>query len=150
MQVFKVSDKTFKNNLATKVLDDLFDYIDKEFREKVLNNLNNDIFFTVQTEYGFSGFISLLDEGDILTINFIGIFKNFARQKSGQTLIKAAVDFAKANKKKAIIVTIKDDSSQDINYLKTRRFFTKMGFSKLAKIDSIGYFNLSLVMGYIV
>lgn len=150
MQVFKVSDKTFKNNLANKVLDDLFDYVDKEFREKVLNNLNNDIFFTVQTEYGFSGFISLLDEGDILSINFMGIFKNFARQKSGQTLIKAAIDFAKANKKKAIIVTIKDDSSQDINYLKTRRFFTKMGFSKLAKIDSIGYFNPSLVMGYIV
>lgn len=150
MQIFKVSDMNFKTNLTNKVLSDLDEYLDLTIKQNVINNLSKSIYFTAQSEYGFNGFISLLDEGEILKIDFIGVFKTFTRQKTGKTLINAAIDFARGNKKKALVVTIKDDLSGDINYLKTRRFFTKMGFVKLATINSNEFFNPALVMGYIL
>ncbi len=150
MQVFKVSDINFKTNLTNKILLDLPEYVDQTIKENVINNLSKSIYFTAQSEYGFNGFISLIDEGEILKIDFIGVFKTFARQKTGKTLVNAALDFARGNKKKAVVITIKDDTSGDVNYLKTRRFFTKMGFVKLATINSNEYFNPALVMGYIL
>ncbi len=150
MQVFKVSDKNFKTNLTNKILTDLSEYTDPDLKNKVIKNLDNSIYFTAQSEYGFGGFISLLDEDSILRIDFIGVFKAFTRQKIGKTLINATIDYARANKKKMIVISIKDDNSGDINYLKTRRFFTKMGFVRIASINSTEFFNPTLVMGYIL
>ena len=150
MKVFKVNDLSFKNNLTNKILNDLPEYLDSSTKERILSNLDKNIYFTTQTEYGFSGFASLVDNETVLNIDFIGVFKNFHRQKSGQALIKAVLDYARVNKKKAIIINIKDDSSMDQNYLKTRRFLTKMGFVKLCVIDSESFFNPTLVMAYIL
>lgn len=150
MQVFKVNDINFKNSLTPKILSDLNDYFDIEMKKRIISNLSKDIYFALQDNYGFQGFISLLDNDNFLEIDGIGVFKNFHRQKAGQGLIKASIDYAKINKKKGIIIKIKDDSSKDINYLKTRRFFTKMGFNNLTVINSTDYLNPCLVMIYII
>lgn len=150
MQVFKVNDINFKKSLTEKILNDLSEYFDSSMKNRIMNNLDKDNYFAVQDSYGFSGFVSLIENGKILEIDGLGVFKAFHRQKSGQALIKACIDFAKINKKKAISIKIKDDSSKDISYLKTRRFLTKMGFINLAVVPSTDFLNPCLIMIYII
>ena len=150
MQVFKVNDLKFKESFTVKVLNDLDLYFDSNMKENILKNLNSNAYFAVQDNYGFEGFISLINREATLEIDAIGVLKSAKRTKCGTSLIKAAIDFAKVNKKKLITINIKDDSSKDINYLKTRRFLTKMGFVNLTTINSTGFISPTLVMSYII
>jgi GNAT superfamily N-acetyltransferase len=150
MQVYKVSDLKFKTVLTTKVLNELTEYFDSSMKENILSNINNDIYFTVADSYGYQGFISLKENDDTLEIKGLGVMKNSQRQKLGQALIKASIDYAKVNNKKLISINIKDDSSKDINYLKTRRFLTKMGFKNVTILTTDTFLNPTLVMVYII
>ena len=150
MQVFKVNDNNFKKSLTSKILNELDDYYDINMKNNILSNLENSVYFTVQHNYGYQGFISLSENSNILTIDGIGVSASQVRQGCGKALIKASIDYARINKKKLLVVKIKDDSSKDINYLKTRRFFTKMGFINLTVINSNEFLNPCLVMAYIL
>ena len=59
MQVFKVNDLKFKESFTVKVLNDLDLYFDSNMKENILKNLNSNVYFAVQDNYGFEGFISL-------------------------------------------------------------------------------------------
>ncbi len=146
MQVFKVNDINFKTSLTNKILNDLNEYFDDSMKNKIINGLDKNIYFAVQDSYGFTGFVSLNDTNKLLEIEGLGVFKTFHRQKSGQALIKACIDYARINRKKGIVIKIKDDSSHDQSYLKTRRFLTKMGFINACVIDSNSFLNPCLVM----
>ncbi|MCR5786509.1 MAG: GNAT family N-acetyltransferase [Acholeplasmatales bacterium] len=150
MQVFKVNDIKFKESLTKKILSELDEYFDLNMKNQIMANLSKDIYFTVQHNYGYQGFISLNENSETLTIDGIGISKVVTRQGCGKALIQASIDYAKINKKKLIIVKIKDDSSKDINYLKTRRFFTKMGFINLTVVNTNDFLNPCLIMAYIL
>jgi len=150
MQVFKVNDLNFKKSLTSKILDDLNDYFSQEMKSDILTNLEKNSYFAVKDNYGFEGFVSLNDRQESFEINGIGVLKSAFRNRCGCSLIKACIDFARINNKKLITINIKDDSSNDINYLKTRRFFTKMGFCNLTVINSNEFLNPCLVMAYIL
>lgn len=150
MQVFKVNDLKFKESLTRKILNDLSEYFDDYMKNEISSSLDSNIYFAVQDNYGFEGFISLKEKEASLEIDAIGVLKSAQRMKCGQALIKAAIDFAKINKKRIITINIKDDSSKDINYLKTRRFFTKMGFNNLTVVNTDNFINPLLVMAYII
>lgn len=148
MQVYKVSDIKFQGILTKKVLDDLSEYYTEEMKEHILSNISKYVYFTVADSYGYQGFIALEQKEDSLEIKALGVLKASMRRKLGSALIKAAKDYAKVNNKKIVSINIKDDSSKDVNYLKTRRFLSKLGFVNITVIESI--LGPILVMGYIL
>lgn len=148
MQVYKVSDIKFQGILTKKVLDDLPEYYSEEMKDEILSNISKYVYFTVADSYGYQGFIALDQKEDSLEIKALGVLKASMRRKLGSALIKAAKDYAKVNNKKLVSINIKDDSSKDVNYLKTRRFLSKLGFINITVIES--YEGPILVMGYIL
>ncbi len=148
MQVYKVSDIKFQSILTKKVLDDLSEYYTEEKKTEILSNISKYVYFTVADSYGYQGFIALDQKEDSLEIKALGVLKASMRRKLGLALIKAAKDYAKVNNKKLVSINIKDDSSKDVNYLKTRRFLSKLGFINITVIES--YEGPILVMGYIL
>lgn len=148
MQVYKVSDIKFKDLLTKKVLADLEEYFPLDMQEEILTNINNYVYFTVADSYGYQGFIALQEKDNTLEIKALGVLKARQRTKLGNALIKACVDYAKINNKKLISINIKDDSSKDQNYLKTRRFLTKIGFVNITVLET--EYAPILVMGYII
>ncbi len=148
MQVYKVSDIKFKNILTDKVLKDLEEYFTLSMQEDIKTHINDYVYFTVADSYGYEGFVALEECTDTLEIKAIGVLKSRQRTKLGSALIKASVDYAKLKNKKLISINIKDDSSKDLNYLKTRRFLTKLGFSNITVINTIE--APILVMGLII
>ncbi len=148
MQVYKVSDIKFQGILTKKVLDDLSEYYTEEMKEEILSSISKYVYFTVADSYGYQGFIALEQKEDSLEIKALGVLKASMRRKLGSALIKAAKDYAKVNNKKLVSINIKDDSSKDVNYLKTRRFLSKLGFINITVIES--YEGPILVMGYIL
>ncbi len=148
MQVYKVSDIKFKNILTDKVLKDLEEFFTLFMQEDIKTHINDYVYFTVADSYGYEGFVALEERADTLEIKAIGVLKSRQRTKLGSALIKASVDYAKLKNKKLISINIKDDSSKDLNYLKTRRFLTKLGFSNITVINTIE--APILVMGLII
>lgn len=148
MQVYKVSDIKFQSILTKKVLDDLSEYYTEEKKTEILSNISKYVYFTVADSYGYQGFIALDQKEDSLEIKALGVLKASMRRKLGSALIKAAKDYAKVNNKKLVSINIKDDSSKDVNYLKTRRFLSKLGFINITVIESCE--GPILVMGYIL
>ncbi len=136
MQVYKVSDIKFKNLLTKKVLADLEEYFPLNMQEEILQNINDYVYFTVADSYGYQGFIALKELDNTLEIKAIGILKARQRTKLGSALIKASIDYAKVNNKKLISINIKDDSSKDPDYLKTRRFLSKQGFVNITVLET--------------
>ena len=136
MQVYKVSDIKFKNLLTKKVLADLEEFFPLNMQEEILQNINDYVYFTVADSYGYQGFIALKELDNTLEIKAMGVLKARQRTKLGSALIKASVDYAKVNNKKLISINIKDDSSKDPNYLKTRRFLSKQGFANVTVLET--------------
>ena len=139
MQIFKIDDFNFKRNLTFKILNDLPEWFDNDLKNKVMKDLAESIYFTVNYNYGYSAFLSaIVVKKEVLEISGIGVFKNSQRQKCGKSLIDALKQYARMKKFEFISIQIKDDESQDANYLKTRRFFTKIGFKEVTKFYKEG------------
>ncbi len=134
MQIFKIDDLNFKRSLTSKIIADLPEWYDEELKSKVMNELTIGQYFAVNFNYGYAGFLSVIEiKKEVFEISGIGIFKASQRNKCGKSLIDALKQYARMTKKELISVTIKDDDSKDINYLKTRRFFSKMDFKEVTK-----------------
>ena len=142
MQIFKIDDLNFKRSLTSKIIADLPEWYDNNLRNKVINELPMSEYFAVNFNYGYSGFLSVIEiKKEVFEISGIGIFKASQRNKCGKSLIDALKQYARMKKKEMISITIKDDDSKDLNYLKTRRFFSKMEFKEVTKyyIEGVPY-----------
>ena len=133
----------------TKDLPEYFGLL--ECNEHYAQGVRDKINFTVETEQECVGLLSLdFQYPKNANIYWMGIFKNHQSKGYGEQLIHAAI--ADAKQYGAVMMTVEtlSPSEADENYLKTYRFYEKMGFVPLFNLKPEGYVWNMVYMGRVL
>ena len=105
-------------------------------------------FLAAKVEDEVVGFISIKENTPYTDeIYVMGIRKKFHRTGIGRELVERGAHYSSKNGKKLLSVKTLSASDADVNYAKTRKFYSAMGFYPLEEITALwGEENPCLIM----
>jgi len=139
MNIKFVSDNTEKQRIATEILHDLPEWFGiEESTKEYIDNVIHYPFVTACISGENIGFYSLREENcDTLDMYVLGIKQKFHHQGVGSKMQNFVNKYAENNGYKYLIVLTLAEKVQNKEYLQTRAFYIKNGFTDLYQNDRI-------------
>jgi len=143
-RIEQINEPEIKQKIAIEVIATLPEWFgNAEANNKYVEELKQYAFFSVFRETNeVIGFASLkIHHSKTADIFIVGIKPEFQRQRIGKELFLVCEKYCKLNKCTRIVVKTLSELSQYEPYLRTVRFYKKLGFEELITFDEFWDIN---------
>jgi GNAT superfamily N-acetyltransferase len=120
---------------AVAVAKALPNYFTKQAIREISDAVKNEILFTSVIDDSVVGFITVrIENPAVLELTWMGVLPHYQSKGIGTKLLSEVFNQL-GDEFNYIYIKTLDESAQDEGYTKTRRFWTKSGFTKIITID---------------